>query len=172
MTEWCSIPGFADYEASIGGEIRRVLTDKRMRHGAYRLLRGTVQQSNGYRYHNLYKDGVSNVIRTHRLIAITFLGPQPTPEHRVAHNDGNRLNNSASNLRWATHRENEDDKIAHGTIKKGESCHLSKLTEAAVRYARTEFANGRKIRSLANEMGVTFQNVWCAVHRKTWKHVT
>ena len=172
MTEWRVIPGFENYQASDAGDIRRLLSDHRKRHGTHKIVNGTVQKSNGYRYHNLYTDGVPKPYRTHRLIAITFLGEPPTPAHHVAHNDGNRLNNSTGNLRWATHIENEADKIIHGTIRKGENNHLSKLTEASVRHARTEFANGRKIRSIANEMGVTFQNIWCIVHRKTWAHVS
>jgi hypothetical protein len=35
--------------------------------------------------------------------------------HQAAHGDGAGLNNRLANLRWATRRENEADKIKHGT---------------------------------------------------------
>ncbi|AXV72811.1 hypothetical protein CJO75_01120 [Ralstonia solanacearum] len=53
----------------------------------------------------------------HRLVALTFLGPPPSRQHEVAHNDGNRANNIVTNLRWATHAENVADTFRHGTAK-------------------------------------------------------
>jgi len=37
----------------------------------------------------------------HRLVALAWIGPAPSPAHRVFHIDGNRSNNAVSNLRWA-----------------------------------------------------------------------
>lgn len=50
--------------------------------------------------------GKRKVVPVHRLIAITFL-PKPTEDQtQVNHIDGNKLNNSVSNLEWCTASEN------------------------------------------------------------------
>ena len=50
----------------------------------------------------------------HRLVALAFIGPQPSPKHEVCHNDGNPLNNVPGNLRWGTRSENLYDTVRHG----------------------------------------------------------
>lgn len=43
----------------------------------------------------------------HRLVAIAFLGPPPTPHHtQINHKDGNKNNNAVSNLQYVTPAEN------------------------------------------------------------------
>lgn len=42
----------------------------------------------------------------HYLVAITFLGPRPSPSYDVSHQDDNRQNNRLSNLLWETHTDN------------------------------------------------------------------
>lgn len=49
--------------------------------------------------------------RVHRLVCAAFNGPQPSPDHEVAHNDNTRDNNAAPNLRWATHYDNIQDAV-------------------------------------------------------------
>lgn len=44
----------------------------------------------------------------HRIVAETFIGPAPTPQHEVNHKDLNKLNNHVSNLEWVTRQENVD----------------------------------------------------------------
>jgi len=63
------------------------------------------------------------------LVALTWLGKQPSEAHEVAHNDGVRTNNHRSNLRWATAKENQADRIAHGTYVKGEKAYSAKLSD-------------------------------------------
>lgn len=57
----------------------------------------------------------------HRAVAKLFIPGETSERKEVAHVDGNPLNNYASNLRWATRKENEHDKRGHGTIARGES---------------------------------------------------
>jgi hypothetical protein len=54
----------------------------------------------------------------HRLMLEAFVGPCPTG-HQAAHCDGDRHNNVLTNLRWATRKENEADKLRHGTHQYG-----------------------------------------------------
>lgn len=73
--------------------------------------------NSGYLQCSLY--GGKRNIMIHRYVALAFLGSPPSTHHEVAHNDGNKLNNHYSNLRWATCAENHADKHLHGTAYKG-----------------------------------------------------
>lgn len=171
MTEWREITGFEDYEVSDDGRIRLVVP--RRRHPAGYQLKARVDWK-GYAVCGLRRrvDGVVKLRKVHRVVAETFIGLAPTLKHEVAHGDGDKTNNHYSNLRWCLHRENERDKIKHKTLRQGEAvAHLAKLTEPQVIQIRKEFARGESIRALANATGVTFQNIWYVVHRKTWAHV-
>lgn len=58
-----------------------------------------------YLYVNLCKNNQVKYLSIHRLVAIAFiLNPQNKAE--VNHKDGNKKNNSVSNLEWTTRSEN------------------------------------------------------------------
>lgn len=50
----------------------------------------------------------------HGLLAEAWIGPRPTGME-AAHKDGDKYNNVPENIKWATRKENEDDKWDHGT---------------------------------------------------------
>lgn len=91
----------------------------------------------------------------HRLVAMSFLGAPPTPQHtQVAHGDGNPSNNSVHNLRWATPAENVADTYIHGTRAAGSRHPAAKLTEAEVAAIRTLYRPGRAP-ALAKMLGIS-----------------
>ena len=53
----------------------------------------------------------------HRLLAIAFID-NPEQKPCVDHMDRNRSNNNLSNLRWATHSENQKNKTRKGSVFK------------------------------------------------------
>ena len=53
--------------------------------------------------------------RAHCVVCRQVHGEPPSPEHEVAHNCGDRRCINPRHLRWATHQENMDDCVAHGT---------------------------------------------------------
>lgn len=79
---------------------------------------------------------------------------EPAAGMEVAHIDGDKLNKSASNLRWATRRENHADKKRHGTHLYGEHLRKSKLTPAkAVEVCRRAVA-GENMYRIAHDFGI------------------
>ena len=62
--------------------------------------------TSGYRLVKIAGAPEQAVFCVHRLVAFAFHGPPPTPCHVVNHIDGNRQNNVASNLEYATHSQN------------------------------------------------------------------
>jgi hypothetical protein len=98
-----------------------------------------------------------------------FIGRRP--EGMVCcHNDGDPTNNRLDNLRWATFRENEHDKLRHGTWLMGSQIN-SKLTEEEVQEIRKLKGEGITFAELARRFAVSHQNVAAIVSRRTWRHL-
>ena len=92
---WKQIKGF-NYSINENGEVRNDITN--------RIKTASVNKSNGYKYVDLYKDGKSHKRPIHRLLAEQFID-NPENKPTVDHKNGNRLDNSLRNLRWATYSE-------------------------------------------------------------------
>ena len=54
-------------------------------------------------------NGVPKMETVHKLVALAFHGPRPSPAHEVAHGDNDVSNNRPDNIRWATVLENKED---------------------------------------------------------------
>lgn len=100
-----------------------------------------------------------------RYICMLFYGPPPTPNHQAAHSCG-RGNKGCVNplhLRWATPKENNDDKKLHGThIGKRTKLGLSFIDDDAVRRIRrlkTEGASDNAIAKQFNILPVVVENI-------------
>lgn len=63
----------------------------------------------------------------HRLMAEHFID-NPDNKPLVNHIDGNKSNNTISNLEWCTLSENMQHASRTGLLADGERCHFSKLT--------------------------------------------
>ena len=70
-------------------------------------------QQKGYLYVKLAKNGEMKSEIVHRLIAKTFIS-NPKNKPQVNHKDGNKLNNSVSNLEWCTNGENQKHAFNNG----------------------------------------------------------
>lgn len=80
----------------------------------------------------LMKDGTRWRRNIQWLVADAFLGPKPSPELEVCHNDSNYTNNRWDNLRYDTRSGNFKDKLKNGTHIRGQNNPWSKLTDAQV----------------------------------------
>ncbi len=119
MTEqWKRIDTDGWYEVSSLGRVR----SWRAKGGAANVravrprLLSTKPGKGAYIQVNLTLDGRSVVLRVHRLVAIAFLGPPPGEGYQAAHWNGDRFDNRAQNLRWATPLQNAKDRYRHGTM--------------------------------------------------------
>lgn len=119
------------YEVSNFGDVRNT------RNGN---LIAKVLHASGYLNAQLWNKGKFKTCLVHRLVAIAFLGEPSTDDHEVAHSDGNRINNSSSNLRWVTHIENMRDRDKHGTTARG-------VRNGKLKYSDEEVENVRKLQS-------------------------
>lgn len=93
---WKKIKQNENYSINEFGEVRNDSTGK--------LKKPFINKSNGYLTVDLYKDNKSTKYTIHRLIAEAFI-PNPLNKPTVNHKDGNRINNSLDNLRWASYSE-------------------------------------------------------------------
>lgn len=131
----------------------------------------------------------------HRLVAVTFIGPPPSPRHEVRHLDGDPTNNAADNIAWGTHAENMRDMVLHGRhfsktkphrvargarhgsrtkperVARGERSGAATVTESDVRMVRLVFANTDNISEAARRAGVSRGAAKCIIQGLTWRHV-
>lgn len=106
--EWKPVIGYENcYEISSLGQLKNVRTGKLLKDGKLR---------NGYVVDILCDNKRRKTMRRHRIVAEAFI---PNPEHKqeVNHKNGNKTDNSVSNLEWATHRENTDHAWEAGLTK-------------------------------------------------------
>ena len=74
-------------------------------------LKGTIKKPTqlkiGYLMVDLYKNNKATKCYIHRLLAEHFIpNSEPDSKKQVNHIDGNKLNNSITNLEWVTHQDN------------------------------------------------------------------
>ncbi len=124
------------YEVDEHGNVR----NKRTR----RFLKGDVNSA-GYLRVCLYDKGRSQKYFRHRLVAMLFLeNPSRLPE--VNHIDGDKTNNSVTNLEWCNRCHNE-----HEARRKGFKSYKPFL----VSFGNGEIKKYEFVSSLSNEIGIT-----------------
>lgn len=103
--EWRPVVGYEGlYEVSSCGEVRSLPNVSKARVTKVRVLKPAVDKI-GYVYVCLTKDKKTKRCTVHRIVAKAFIENKGNKE-QVDHIDGNKTNNNAANLRWATRSEN------------------------------------------------------------------
>lgn len=169
---WLPVPGYEGlYEVSSYGQVRRS-NGSRMAPAGY-ILKPRITHD-GYVRYGLSKNRRYWHVKSHRLVALAFLGPPPFPKAHVAHFDGDRMNNHVLNLRWASQLENEADKKRHGRVRgapPGEKHPQARLTIDLVKEMRQDAVSGTAIKTIAKKFGVATLTAYDAIVGKTWKTV-
>lgn len=162
MEEWRTIVDNDAYEISSIGRVRRAATHTRSNIALIRKLQ-TTKGRLAYKFVILSRNCKYKSFQVHRLVAIAFHGPPPSPRHIVAHNNGNPTDNRVDNLRWATHAENTADRRLHGTHQDGEQNPNAKLTDIQVRLVRAKAAFGDTHAGIGRLFGVADVHVHALV---------
>ena len=176
---WKPITGYENYSVSNLGRIKRNY-HKRIDRPAGEILKNQINVRNKYAYIKLFGHQGSKFIRIHKLVAIEFLGPPPTPKHVINHKDGIKSNNIVENLEWVTRGENNRHARETGLWKskgkplaaRGEKHGMSKLTdEQAKEIFEAPRTKGMRI-LLSQKYGVGTGVISAIRYRRTWKHIS
>lgn len=130
--------------------------------------------TDGYCRVRLCKCGIHHTYLLHRLVAQHFI---ENPENKpcVNHIDGDKTNNSVTNLEWCTYSENMQHAVRKGLNATpnltGELHPQSKLTVELVKEIRARYTGGEKPTILAKEYGVTKEQIYNIIHFKHWRNV-
>jgi len=163
---WKDIPGYEGlYQASNYGQIKRLIGWKCWKE---RILKQ--HNTREHKWLSLCKNNIHKKYYVHRLILSTFICPCPEGMEGC-HNDGNPSNNFVGNLRWDTHKNNEKDKIKHGTMLCGSKMKQSKLNEQDVINIINRYIDGEYGTDIAKDYNMSFGKIYKILRQESWKHV-
>lgn len=124
----------------------------------------------GYLQVHLISNKKSKTVKVHRIVLEAFVGPCPAGME-CSHKDGNPANNRLENLEWATFKANNELKAQHGTLQRGESAGMAKLTHDQVVEIVKMRDLGESAKSIAARLGVSDAQVNRIHKGRSWKHL-
>lgn len=169
MEEWRVIPTATKYEVSSLGRVRRIAPYRTTTPG--RILSVNIDE-HGYARTAISFDGVGvKSAQIHRLVLMAFVGLPPSEQHLGAHWNGVRNDNRPENLRWATPKENTQDKRRHGTYQIGAGNPNAKLSEDDVNLIRSHIMYGERTPVLSFLFQVTETTIRKIAKGESWSHL-
>jgi hypothetical protein len=160
IEQWKPIPGYEGlYEVSDQGRVKSTFRYRK-------ILKSTVNRY-GYQYVSLK----GKKYTVHTLVLLAFVGQKVSETCVCLHGDDNRANNSLTNLRWGTVKQNSEDMVLKGRSLTGDRNHQAKLTEADVWGAHVSRLFGASYSTIAKMLGVSHTAIGYIINGKTWKHV-
>ncbi len=117
------------------------------------------------------KNGTKKMAPVHILVAEAFLGERPDGLV-INHIDGQRFNNSATNLEYCTVTQNNRHARAMGLNNAhGQNHKRSKLKDVDIPVIRSRLLAGETQASIARDYGVDKLNISRISRRLIWAHV-
>jgi len=106
----------------------------------------------------------------HRLVGKEFI-PNPENKSQINHIDGDRLNNTITNLEWCTGSENmmHAYKTNLQTALKEQKCPSAKLEWCDIHEIRDSFKSGITVKTLKTKFNVSEENIRHILRNSTWK---
>jgi hypothetical protein len=165
--EWRDIPGWeGTYQISNEGAVMRLAGSPYCR--TNRIL-SSIKSSAGYFYVNFTNSSEHRHKHIHRLIALAFLEPQPTPKHEINHINGIKTDNRPENLEWVTRSQNIKHAFDTGLhpIKEGINASNAKLTQEDLDRIVAMTEEGAKPKEIATQLGIKYCSVICFLYGRT-----
>jgi len=140
-----------------------------------KIIKGSITK-HGYLRYGLKTKNKKQVNRfAHVLVAMAFI-PNPDNLKEVNHEDGDKLNNSVTNLKWCTRSYNVkhayDTGIKQANPRLGEAHPGSKLNNETVMLIRNEYkGKNTSHQKLGIKYGVSAGVIGRIVNNKSWKHI-
>lgn len=125
----------------------------------------------GYHRVNIHLDEGKKTYLLHRVVALMHL-PNPRGLPQINHIDGDKSNNSVTNLEWCTGKENVKHSVDVGLVKRGSDRPNAKLTDEQVLLMR-ELRNTKKCTyyELAEMFNISYQSAHRVCARLTYTHL-
>ena len=168
MENWKTIKYCNNYMISDLGRVKNVKPNRE------RIL-SLSHTKDGYAKCSLYYDGKGHTFRVNRLVAEHFI-PNPDNKPTVNHIDGNKNNNCATNLEWATLSEQMYHAYKTGLKKSIQGTYhiCSKLSLDDVMFIRTHYKARDKetgMKALASRFEVSESCIKRVVNQKSYLNI-
>lgn len=168
---WRKVPEHDGYEVSSFGRVRSidrtVQTSTGLRRYSGVLMHPRVNPG-GYLCVRL---GRGSPTMVHTLVASAFIGPRPEGA-QVRHKDGVKTNNTRRNILYGTPKENQFDRRAHGTHRRGSAASNALLKEKEVRLIKRKLRHRESTHvQLAARFKVSKSTIGAIASGRNWPHV-
>jgi len=157
-----TIEGYPDYEVSNLGNV------KSFKRSNPKILKQ--EKIHGYKYSTIYNGNGRKIHRVHRLVLAAFVGPCPEGME-CCHNNGIKTDNRLENLRWDTSKNNNADKINHGSKLFGENSPHVKLNTFDVTFIKKRLSEKWSCGDLGRMFKVHPSTIESIKKGRTWKHI-
>jgi hypothetical protein len=167
---WRIIDAFPDYAVSSLGRVKRLTAKQGTWPGKILKARMNGKRSGNYYFVSLPdRDSDYHGKAVARLVALAFISnPDNKPE--VNHKNGDKANNTVSNLEWATHKENGEHAGRTGLMPRGSLAGKAKLTEKDIPIIKRLRAKGKTLQSIGDKFGVGHVCIRDILTGRTWRH--
>ncbi len=160
--QWRPVVGFPGYDVSDQGAVRSYWNLRDGRHHLnttpIKIVPDHCASTSKYRMVTLRDENWKRNYRpVHILVLEAFVGPRPVIVGELVdscHGDGDRMNAKLSNLRWDTRKNNEADKLKHGTRLYGEKHPAAKLSNDEVAQIRKMREECYSVQYIALKFGI------------------
>jgi hypothetical protein len=175
--EWLPIKGYSDwYSVSNTGKVMsfypyhngQIRDIKPLKVGRL-LLQGS--DKNGYKLVRLYLNGRARTFKVHRLVAIAFIGEQPSKKiNQINHIDSDTSNNLVTNLEWTSPKKNVRHAIKHGG-RKIMSCETHPRAKLKNKDVLEILKSEKPAKELFKEHNVSYSTIMSIRAGKTFKQI-
>lgn len=172
MSEWIQVKDL-DYSLKLAKNQTLVIRNNK----THKILKHT-KVDYGYMRVTLSRNGVGKQFYIHMLLLTYFGSKRPSRFHTPNHKDGNKSNNTLSNLEWLTPAEQQihayTTGLHVGVGVKGSKNHLTKYTEQQILEIRAMWDGNYTTKSytaLGTLFNIPSSTIAKIIRRTNWKHI-